>query len=176
MSETPYIDTYWVIPGKFLAGAYPGGVDEETTRKKVQSLIHSGIDCIVDLTQPGDSFFPYAKTLAQEAADFGLAVERVNFPIPDYDIPTVQLMQKVLDHIDARLNEGKRVYVHCIGGIGRTGTAVACYLVRHGASGQQALVELQVLRQNAASWYRRSPESDLQIEFVMKWGTNESRE
>jgi protein-tyrosine phosphatase len=62
------------------------------------------------------------------------------------------------------------VYVHCIGGIGRTGITVACYLIRHGMAGQQALVELQVLRQNVASWYRRSPESDLQIEFVEKWG------
>ena len=169
MTAIPFIDSYWVIPEKFLAGAYPGGVDEETTRKKVQSLIHAGIDCVVDLTQPGDAFTTYAKTLTAEAADFGIEVERVNFPIPDYDIPSVELMQKVLDCIDDHLARGKRVYIHCVGGIGRTGTAVACYLVRHGMSGQEALVQLQVLRQQSASWYRRSPESDLQIEFVLKW-------
>lgn len=169
MTAIPYLDSYWVIAEKFLAGAYPGGMDEETTRKKVQSLIHAGIDCVIDLTQPGDAFTTYAKILASEAADYGIEIERVNFPIPDYDIPSDELMQKVLDCIDDHLDRGKRVYIHCIGGIGRTGTAVACYLVRHGMSGQEALVQLQVLRQNSASWYRRSPESDLQIEFVVKW-------
>jgi protein-tyrosine phosphatase len=176
MTAIPYIDSYWVIPDKFLAGAYPGGPDEETTRKKVQSLINAGIDCVVDLTQPGDAFTTYAKTLTTEAADFGIEVERVSFPIPDYDIPTIALMKKVLDCIDDHLALGKRVYVHCIGGIGRTGTVVACHLVRHGLSGQEALVQLQVLRQQSASWYRRSPESDLQIEFVLHWENNESRE
>lgn len=176
MTEIPYLDAYWVIPDKLLAGAYPGGVDDETTRKKVQSLIHAGIDCIVDLTQPGDSFSSYAKTLTQEAEDFGVAVERINFPILDYDIPSVELMTRILDCIDDHLNRGKRVYVHCIGGIGRTGTTVACHLVRHGLNGHEALVQLQVLRQTTASWYRRSPESDLQVEFVLKWKNSESRE
>jgi predicted protein tyrosine phosphatase len=169
MTEIPYLDTYWVIPDKFLAGAYPGGGDEESTRKKVQSLIHAGIDSIVDLTQRGDSFSPYEKTLASECADFGVKVERVNFPIPDYDIPTELLMKKILDHIDEQLAMGKRVYLHCIGGIGRTGTVVACHLIRRGLTGTEALAELQNLRQNSASWYRRSPESDMQIRFVMEW-------
>ncbi len=170
MSAIPYIDSYWVIPDKFLAGAYPGGTDEETTRQKLRSLIQAGIDLIVDLTCPGDAFFTYEKYLTSETADYEVKVERVNFPIPDYDIPTEELMTRILDHIDGALNDGKRVYVHCIGGIGRTGTTVACHLARHGLTGQQALVQLQVLRQASASWYRRSPESDLQIEFVLKWG------
>jgi protein-tyrosine phosphatase len=169
LSTLPYLDSYWVIQDRFLAGAYPGGMDEESTRKKIQSLIHAGIDCVIDLTQRGDAFYTYADLLTKEAADFNAKIERVNFPIPDYDIPSVDLMKKVLDCIDDRLEKGQRVYVHCIGGIGRTGTTVACYLVRHGLSGNEALLELQSLRQNAASWYRRSPESDLQIDFVSKW-------
>jgi len=170
MSAIPYIDSYWVIPDKFLAGAYPGGTDEETTRQKLRSLIQASIDLIIDLTCPGDAFFTYEKYLASETVDYEVKVERVNFPIPDYDIPTVEVMTRILDRIDSALKDGKRVYVHCIGGIGRTGTTVACHLTRHGLTGQQALVQLQVLRQVSASWYRRSPESDLQIEFVLKWG------
>lgn len=33
------------------------------------------------------------------------------------------------------LAAGQTVYVHCYGGIGRTGTVVGCWLVRHGLSG-----------------------------------------
>lgn len=170
MTTIPYLDSYWVLPGRFLAGAYPGGIDEETTRKKLQSLIHAGIDCIIDLTCRGDSFFPYEKFIESEAADYQAKLERFNFPIPDYDIPSVEQMTQILDCIDDGLDQGKRVYIHCIGGIGRTGTTVACHLIRHGMTGQQALIQLQVLRQSSESWYRRSPESNLQIEFVMKWG------
>ena len=175
MSAIPYIDSYWVIPDKFLAGAYPGGIDEETTRQKLRSLIQVGIDVIIDLTCRGDSFFPYEKFVESEAADYQVKLERSSFPILDYDIPPVEQMTQILDCIDESLKQGKRVYVHCIGGIGRTGTTVACHLVRHGLTGQQALVQLQVLRQASASWYRRSPESDMQIEFVEKWGENSNQ-
>jgi predicted protein tyrosine phosphatase len=171
MTAIPYIDSYWVVPDKFLAGAYPSGADEESTRHKVQSLIHAGIDCIIDLTQPGDSFFPYAGILKSEVDDFGVQVEHLNFPIPDFDTPTPELMTHILDTIDAHLDAGKRVYVHCIGGIGRTGTTAACYLIRHGLSGAEALLELEALRKDAASWWHRSPESDDQIEFVLRWPT-----
>jgi predicted protein tyrosine phosphatase len=169
MMTIPYLDAYWVIPGRFLAGNYPGDYDKEGTRKKVQSLIHTGINCVIDLTQPGDAFSSYDSILKEEAADYEVDVERFNFPIPDYDIPTVQTMKQILDLIDDRLAGEKNIYVHCVGGIGRTGTVVACHLVRHGLAGQQALVELQVLRQGTASWYRRSPESDMQIDFVLEW-------
>jgi hypothetical protein len=169
MSAIPYLDSYWVLPDRFLAGAYPGDYEEEKARRKVQSLIHAGITTIIDLTYPGDSFYPYMSLLKQEADDFGVKVERLNFPIEDYDIPTQQLMTGILNAIDQRLQTGQKVYVHCIGGIGRTGTTVGCYLVRHGLSGEEALLELENLRQQAASWFRRSPESDLQIEFVRRW-------
>jgi protein-tyrosine phosphatase len=78
-------------------------------------------------------------------------------------------MTGILNAIDQRLQAGQKVYVHCIGGIGRTGITVGCYLARHGLSGEEALLELENLRQQAASWFRRSPESDLQIEFVRRW-------
>ena len=41
-------------------------------------------------------------------------------------------MTRILDDVDAALADGGAVYVHCWGGIGRTGTVVGCWLVRHG--------------------------------------------
>ena len=170
MSALPYLDSYWVIPDRFLAGAFPGDVDEEKARHKLQSLIHAGIDTIIDLTQPDDTFSPYLGLLLQEVEDFEVIMERLNFPIPDFDVPTPELMTQILNTIDQHLEGGNHIYVHCVGGIGRTGTVVGCYLVRHGLNGDAALLELENLRREAASWWKRSPESDYQIEFVRRWG------
>lgn len=169
MTAIPYIDSYWVVPEKLLAGQYPGGQDDATTRRRVQSLIKAGIGTIIDLTMPGDAIFTYAKALAEEAADYETQIERLNFPILDYDVPTPEQMKDILDVIDEKLAAGERVYVHCIGGRGRTGTVVGCYLVRHGASGERALAMIENLRKDTANWWKSSPESDAQVDFVKNW-------
>ena len=61
--------------------------------------------------------------------------------------PTVKEMTEILDAIDASAKAGKVVYLHCAAGLGRTGVVVGCYLVRHGASGEEALEEIPRLRQ-----------------------------
>jgi len=71
--------------------------------------------------------------------------------------------------IDAALAEGNVVYVHCYGGIGRTGTVVGCYLVRHGLSGREALVEIVRLRRDTPDGFKRSPENDWQEQMVLDW-------
>jgi hypothetical protein len=39
----PFPRSYWVIPGKLLAGAYPGSDDREEAKEKINALIRSGI-------------------------------------------------------------------------------------------------------------------------------------
>ncbi|NJN80266.1 MAG: hypothetical protein HC797_07245 [Anaerolineales bacterium] len=43
-------------------------------------------------------------------------------------------MKNILDTIDNEIENGNPVYVHCWGGVGRTGITAACYLIRHGLS------------------------------------------
>jgi predicted protein tyrosine phosphatase len=173
MPAIPYLDSYWVIEDQFLAGAYPGNLEEEKTRQKLRSLINAGITSLIDLTRPGDTYNPYQKLMKEEAPNFQIELEWLNFPIADYDTPSPALMKQILDTVDQHLAAGKRVYMHCVGGIGRTGTVVGCYLVRHGLSGEEALIQLESLRRDAASWWHRSPESDYQIEYVRKWKEKE---
>ena len=171
MTATPYIDTYWVIKDQLLAGAYPGGSDEEITRQKIRALLNENISCIIDLTRPEDPYFPFQSYLQEEAGEFSQKVEWFNFPIADYDAPSEAMIVKILDMIDESLAKNEKVYVHCIAGIGRTGTVVGCYLARHGLTGAEALKQLEFLRKDVASWWRRSPESEEQIDFVVKWQT-----
>ena len=80
-------------------------------------------------------------------------------------------MSDILDAIDEALARGRVVYVHCWGGIGRTGTVVACWLRRHGRTGEQALAELAGFWTNMQKRHRapRSPETAGQVAWVHAW-------
>jgi Dual specificity phosphatase, catalytic domain len=162
------METYWVVPGKFLAGEYPGSrlpYDPLLTRK-LDYLLKQNVSYFLDLTEPG-ALIPYEEKLLEEAGWYGYTVEYHRFPIPDFGVPSREKMNEVLDMLDAALEAGQTVYVHCWAGIGRTGTVVGCYLVRHGLTGSQALLRLADLRGNLAGAWRRSPESAAQWEMIM---------
>lgn len=170
--QIPFPDSYWVIPGRLLAGEYPGAVEEHTARKKLVSLLHCGINAILNLTEEGE-LVDYVPWLMEEAADFGLDVEVKRLPIRDFSTPSVVEMIAILNQMDEWLNEGKTVYVHCYGGIGRTGMVVGCYLVRKGMPARKALEQIAELRHGVPDGWRRSPETDEQVDFVMNWRTNQ---
>jgi protein-tyrosine phosphatase len=83
--------------------------------------------------------------------------------IPDFGCPSVDEMRAILTTIDTELADGRRVYVHCHAGIGRTGTVAACWLVEHGSDPEEAL-RLVTERRGT-----RSPETDEQWAFVRAW-------
>jgi protein-tyrosine phosphatase len=93
------------------------------------------------------------------------------FPIGDFGIPTPELMNSLLNAIDEGLQAGRKIYLHCWGGIGRTGTTVGCYLVRQGKTGAEALGQLADWWRNVpkSRHYPRSPETSAQADFVRKW-------
>lgn len=169
----PIPESYWVIPGRFLAGAYPGSWDLNATRNSLNSFLRSGIDSYIDLTFPHERQ-EYFTILQQEASEFGVQVTYDRFPIPDFNLPTPELMKAILDRIEFSLASGHNLYLHCHGGIGRTGTVVGCYLVRHGRTGSQALDHLQNIYKASAQslFYTRSPETEAQRSFILNW--NES--
>ena len=80
-------------------------------------------------------------------------------------------MSKILDAIDAAMRDGKTVYVHCLGGVGRTGTVIGCWLVRHGRTGNTALCQIAEWWLGVEKVYRRpiSPETREQHEYVRDW-------
>jgi protein-tyrosine phosphatase len=84
------------------------------------------------------------------------------YAIPDLTCPSPAAMTRILDRIDELLDAGEVVYVHCLAGIGRTGTVVGCYLVRRGMSGADALDTVERLR-------GAPPETPEQVRLVLGW-------
>ncbi len=170
----PSANSYWVIEGRFAAGEYPGDRYGAGTAGVLQGLLSQGIDHFVDLTEPRDGLEPYAQMAEALAGGLGLSAGWTRHPIRDRDIPrSGAQMTAILDEIDAALGSGKGVYVHCWGGIGRTGTVIGCWLVRHGSSGEDALRQVdrwwRSMEKAVLYWDWDSPETPAQKEFVRGW-------
>ena len=166
----PIPNSYWVVSGCFAAGEYPGAMDPvETT--KLGTLLDAGIDNFIDLTELGE-LVAYSGIVEREARRRGLTVECERYPIRDMSVPrSPEEMTSILDAIDDALDDGRTVFVHCWGGIGRTGTVVGCWLVRHGSSGDEALDRVGELFKGMekAPYRSGSPETPQQEAYVRNW-------
>lgn len=174
--ERPISESYWVEPGRLLAGEYPGHYTSESTRRRIDVLLEAGFDTFIDLTRPNETM-PYFRILLDESRAYDIKVERHNFPIGDFGLPTPDVMMSILDTIDTALENGRKIYLHCWGGIGRTGTTVGCYLVRRGRSGEEALRQLAEWWQTVpkSQIHRHSPETLEQVQFIRNWARHESK-
>ena len=170
--DRPLANTYWVEPGRFAAGEYPGAWDRGEAAARLRTLLRAGIDCFIDLTQQDEGLEPYAAIAAQEAGRLGAEFVHQRHAIVDMSVPrSRQLTAGILDAIDKALADGKTVYVHCWGGIGRTGTVVGCWFVRHGMTGDEALAAIAERWKGMEKRYRqpRSPQTAPQRDYVRNW-------
>lgn len=171
MTDKPIPGSYWVVPDRLLAGEYPASADgEAATRAKLAAFLDAGFDAFFDLTRPGE-LPSYRETLEEMATARGLAVEYRRSGILDKGLPTPEQMSALLEAIDAALEAGRKVYLHCLGGIGRTGTTVGCWLARHGLTGEAALARLNELYRASeqSGYFPRSPEKSEQAAFIRGW-------
>ena len=139
----------------------------EQVPEVIKQLLDAGIDRFVNLTQdyPGGT----DGHMGHYDPGVGGRAEIVRCPVPDEHLPACPLegdeakeaayrmhltdegcphcpndpsraeTRKILDRIDAALGEGQKVYVHCWGGSGRTGTIVGCWIRRHALAGHESV-------------------------------------
>jgi protein-tyrosine phosphatase len=125
---TSHVSDWFRIDDRLFGGSYPGEIPP-------------GVDFVVDLTEK-DELPAYPRD----------NLEHRRLPIPDFGVPSAPEMRRILDTIDEALAAGHTVYVHCRGGVGRTGTVAGCYLRRHGLPS-----------------VGRLPETDEQRGFIRAW-------
>ena len=107
----------------------------------------------------------WATVPALEAA--GIRVLR--HPVPDMGVPAdPEAFRISLDDALAGIRRGERVVVACRGGLGRTGTAVACLLVDGGLPPDEAIARVRAVRPGTVE--RPSQEA-----FVRAWAGREVR-
>jgi hypothetical protein len=176
----PTPDAYWVTfalagltpppAGRLLAGEYPGAKDAAAAEIKLGRYLDASVTFFVDLTEAGEyRLRPYAAAVSRLAAARGLRVAHHRLSIPDLGTPSPEAMTRILNTLDEALTRGETVYVHCFGGIGRTGTVIGCWLVRHGLTGEQALDQIAAWRRGTPDGWKQSPETAAQRQMVLNW-------
>jgi atypical dual specificity phosphatase len=133
----------WVVADAVAGCALP------QSPRSIKALAGAGITTVITLTEqplPAD-------WLA------GTGIRVVHLPVADMDAPTAQQLAQAIEAIEASVQSGQRVAVHCLAGIGRTGTVLAAYLVHRGASAAEAIAEVRRLRPH-------SLESAVQVDAV----------
>lgn len=161
--SVPLENSYWVLPPRLLAGEYPGTKKRVSTRMRLEAMLAIGIMTFIDLTTPDDNLEPYEGMLNELA---GAWAKRISFGIKDVGIPeNPALMTSILDTIDQEMQAGHGVYVHCWGGVGRTGTVIGCWLKRHGRN------DLPELWKTCPKSSRlpNSPETPEQRAYIASW-------
>jgi hypothetical protein len=168
-ATVPIPDSYWLLEGQLLAGEYPGRLDEHETRPKLERMLASGIRSFIDLTETDDPLQPYDAVLMEVAAARGIDVRYQRLPIRDMDVPPSESMAEILSLIGREIAAGRPVYVHCWGGIGRTGTVAGCWLIEQGHSCEQAFARIKELRAQTPDGQMESPQTAAQRAFVRDW-------
>jgi protein-tyrosine phosphatase len=144
-----------IEPGRLIAGRHPCALVADNAAAEVADLANHGVTLFLDLTQRGE-LEPYA-SLVEPPARY------VNRPIRDFSIPTRDDLVATLDLIDAEIEAGGVVYVHCWAGCGRTGVVIGTWLVRHGVAAEDAL------RRIAEARGLGCPQTLEQRVFVLDW-------
>ena len=146
----PVAESYWVIPDRLLAGKIPGRQEHAGSRTPARRAARRGLRRVhrpdrgrasCRRTSP---IYPAAcSTCASRFPTTACRASRSTWP-------------RSWRTLDAALDAGRRVYVHCRAGIGRTGTVVACHLIeqraaaRRGADPAQRAVAGQRSRRHLA--------------------------
>lgn len=149
------------------AGEYPVWDWDPCARMRQLKLFTDfGINYFLDLTENGE-MPPYAPFLTGNMA-------RHPFPIPNRCAPAS--VQQVTDmfHIIGETLASRpetKLYFHCVGGVGRTGTIVACYYIYfHGMNAEEALAEMRRrFATHGRSAWMSAPETEMQVNFVKEF-------
>jgi len=169
----------WVVPGRIMCGPYPGfdGVNFKTDKEastNIENIINDGINVMICLQEEEKHQMgsPQYGVLTKGKVTF------LHFPIEDNKIPKKETFIEHMTIIMECLLNGKNIYIHFLGGHGRTGLYVACILlILYKLDAKHALYFTQSFHNSRRKVDNRclngipylSPGNDCQIEFVKQF-------
>jgi hypothetical protein len=96
---------------------------------------------------PGVLGCAYPRTERALAVLSGRGLREVHLPVKDFAAPSPAQVERGVEAILGALAAGEAAAVHCGGGLGRTGTLLACYLASgEGYGGGEAIRRVRALR------------------------------
>ena len=103
----------WLIENKLAGSGIPTSINE------VQWVIEQGVKSIVTVREePLDD-------------DWVKDVNYLHISSNDMGVPEFADLTYAVDFIHRRITNSEPVMVHCLAGMGRTGTLLACYLIKY---------------------------------------------
>ena len=148
MNRVPFTTT-WIEEGRILAGSIPQLAED------IDVLKAHNIGAVISLTRRHPRTYP-----GVESRWFNWA----QYPIPDNGIASDEVMLDAVSYVEHCYRRGEPIYIHCRGGIGRTGTIlIAYYVLRRGFTLDEARDKVRVRRNyegNASAADQGSPQRE----------------
>jgi protein-tyrosine phosphatase len=127
--------------GKLGITILPGRKDRgRNLSEDIGSIKANGIDCIICMIS-GNEFAEYGvDNLKAAYADAGF--DAFYLPVLDQKVPAKRNALRALKWIDERLSAGQNVLIHCVGGLGRSGTLAAAFLAVYCGAAPDDAIEI----------------------------------
>jgi len=141
----------WLIENKLAGSAIP------TSRDEIKWLQEQGVKSIVTIREEplDENWVEKMKYLHINSNDMG---------VPEFDD-----LIKSVDFINQRITNNESVMVHCLAGLGRTGTVLACYLIKYEKiSADDAIVRVRKQRPGSIQSFSQEEIIHRFEEFVRK--------
>jgi atypical dual specificity phosphatase len=133
----------WLEEDRLAACRYP------RAEKAFRELAEQRVELLINLHQRPHS--------PDALARHGLT--QLHLPVPDFTPPTPEQLERGIAAVEQALANGQKVAVHCGAGLGRTGTFLACYLVKRGFGPDDAIARVRTARPGSVE----TPEQEVAV-------------
>lgn len=136
-------------PGRWrLFGAV--GIEGDGLEQDLATIRAWGATALISLVEQDELDFLGITGIGQQAQQIALGWHHL--PIADFQAPGLAFEQSWNEHgptILSRLRKGERIMIHCLAGLGRTGTIAARILVELGSTPPAAIAHVREARPGA---------------------------